>query len=51
MKELLFKNRETGEYRTIYIDETISNITAARSFREEHGKQWDLVQSRQTRKE
>ena len=45
MKELLFKNRETGEYRTIHIDEKISNITASRSFREENGKQWGLVQS------
>lgn len=49
MKEMLFKNRETGEYRTIYIDEGISNIEATRSFREAHGKQWGLVHSRQYR--
>lgn len=47
MKVLLFKNRETGESKTVGIDENISNITAARTFRETHGKQWGLVESRQ----
>lgn len=47
MKELLFKNRETGELKTVYCSDTISNITAAQEFRSKHGKQWGLVMSRQ----
>lgn len=46
MKKLTFKNRRTGQVATIKTN--ASNITAAREFRETHGKEWGLVMSQQT---
>ena len=47
LKEMLFKNVETGKLKAIHCDSRISNLDAVRQYQEEHGKQSRLVASRQ----
>ena len=47
MKKLTFQNKKTRQKVTIRCSSGISNIQAARDFRDLHGKEWGLVMSEQ----